>query len=138
MSQGGLYEVELGQLAEQQGAAQDTRDQVIRDQGNTAAHDHMPVAQALEAAADSAGVPLPSELNAEVKARLAEISAFKGERFDRAYVADMQEIHAGDGAAFLKESKQGGDPALKSFAAATYDVVRRHSGEPDAGTLELK
>lgn len=133
MSQGGLYEVELGQLAEQQGAAQDTR-----DQGNTAAHDHMRVGQALEAAADSPGVPLPSELNAEVKARLAEISAFKGERFDRAYVADMQEIHAGDGAAFLKESKQGGDPALKSFAAATYDVVRRHSGEPDAGTLELK
>ncbi|RYC33584.1 DUF4142 domain-containing protein [Lichenibacterium minor] len=143
MSQGGLYEVELGQLAEQQGAAQDIRDHDIRDQdildqGNTEAHDHMPVAQALEAAADSAGVPLPSELNAEVKARLAEISAFKGERFDRAYVADMKEIHAGDGAAFLKEAKQGGDPALKSFAAATHDVVRRHSGEPDARTLELE
>ncbi len=133
VSQGGMYEVELGRVAEKQGAAQD-----IRDQGNTEAHDHTLVGQALKSAADSAGIQFPADLNSEFKARLARISGLGGEAFDRAYIADMKEIHAGDGAAFLKESKEGGDPALKSFAASTFDIVQRHIGELDAKTTELK
>ena len=133
VSQGGLYEVELGKVAERRGAAQD-----IRDQGNTEAHDHTLVGQALKAAAGSAGIPFSGGLNPEFKARLAKIGALAGEPFDRAYVADMKEIHAADGAAFLKESQDGGAPALKSFAASTYDIVQRHIGELDAKTTELK
>ena len=133
VSQGGMYEVELGKLAELQGASQD-----IKDQGNTEAHDHMLVGQALKLAADSAAIPFSTELNADFKARLARIGALKGEPFDKAYAADMKAIHAADGAAFLKESKGGSDPALKSFAAATYDIVQRHIGELSARTTELK
>ncbi len=133
VSQGGMYEVELGKVAEKQGAAQD-----IRDQGNTEAHDHALVGQDLKAAADSAGIQFPAELNPEFKARLAKVSGLGGEAFDRAYIADMKEIHAGDGAAFLKESKEGGAPALKSFAASTFNIVQRHIGELNAKTTELK
>ncbi len=133
VSQGGMYEVELGKVAETQGQTQD-----IKDQGNTEAHDHDFVGQALKAAADDAGITFSTELNAEFKARLAKISAMSGQPFDRAYVEDMKKIHAADGAAFLQEAKQGSNPALKAFAAATYNIVQRHIGELDAKTTELK
>ena len=98
VSQGGMYGVELGKVAERQGAAQD-----ISDQGNTEAHDHMLVGQALKVAADGAGIPVPADLNPAFTARLARISALAGEAFDRARVTDMEEIRAADGATFLKE-----------------------------------
>ena len=50
----------------------------------------------------------------------------------------MKKIHAADGAAFLQEAKQGSNPALKAFAAATYNIVQRHIGGLDAKTTELK
>ena len=133
VSQGGMYEVELGKVAEQQGLAQD-----IKDQGNTEAHDHELVGQALRDAAGIAGIEMPTELNTEFKARLAKISALSGEQFDRAYIEDMKKIHAADGAAFLKEAKEGSNPALRSFAASTFNIVQRHIGELNAKTTELK
>ncbi len=133
VSQGGMYEVELGKVAETQGQGQD-----IKDQGNTEAHDHDLVGQALKAAANDAGIAFPTELNGEFKARLATISATSGQMFDKAYVEDMKKIHAADGAAFLQESKQGSNPALKAFAATTYNIVQRHLGELNAKTTELK
>lgn len=129
VSQGGMYEVELGKVAEEKGATQD-----IKDQGNTEAHDHELVGDHLKAAAKDAGIELPSELNAEFKARLAKISALSGKAFDEAYVADMKKIHAADGAAFLQETKGGSNAALKSFAAETYNIVQRHIGELNAKT----
>ena len=46
----------------------------------------------------------------------------------------MKKVHAGDGAAFLKESKEGSNPALKAFAANTFKIVQRHIGELEANT----
>ena len=133
VSQGGMYEVELGKVAEQQGLAQD-----IKDQGNTEAHDHELVGKALKEAAGSAGIDFPADLNPEFKARLAKISGYAGEQFDKEYIADMRKIHAADGAAFLKEAKEGSNPALKAFAASTFNIVQRHIGELSAKTTELK
>ena len=132
VSQGGMYEVELGKAAEKQGASQD-----IKDQGNTEAHDHMLVGAALKSAAKDAGIEFPGELNAEFKARLEKITSMSGEKFDRAYVEDMKKIHAADGAAFMKESKEGTNPSLKAFAASTFNIVQRHIGELNAKTTEL-
>ena len=133
VSQGGMYEVELGKMAQTQGGTQD-----IKDQGNTEAHDHDLVGQALKTAADSAGLTFPTELNDAFKSRLAKVGALSGPQFDRAYIADMKRIHAADGAQFLKESKRGSNPALRDFAATTYNIVQRHIGELSAKTTTLK
>ena len=50
----------------------------------------------------------------------------------------MKAIHAADGAAFLKEAKAGTNPALKAFAASTFNIVQRHIGELAAKTTEIK
>ncbi len=127
VSQGGMYEVELGKLAESQGAAQD-----VRDQGNTEAHDHALVGAKLKGIVTGAGLPFPDKLNDEFQARLAKIKGLTGGAFDKAYLADMKKIHDADGAAFAKEAEGGTNPDLKAFAAETHRIVERHLGEIEA------
>ena len=129
VSQGGMYEVELGKVAEKQGSTQD-----IRDQGNTETHDHTLVGDKLKGIVTGAGMEFPSKLNGEFQARLDKISAMTGEKFDEAYILDMKKIHAADGAAFAKEAKGGTNPDLKAFAAETHMIVERHIGELSART----
>ena len=129
VSQGGMYEVELGKLAESKGARQD-----IKDQGNTEAHDHGLVGDKLKSIATGAGLPFPDALNTEFQARLDRMKGLSGAAFDAAYIKDMKAIHDADGAAFAKEAKSGTNPDLKAFATATPRIVQRHLGELGAKT----
>lgn len=124
VSQGGMYEVALGKVAENQGAKQD-----IKDQGNTEAHDHDLVGAKLKSIAEANGLEFPGKLNAEFQARLDKMIALSGEKFDAAYIDDMKKIHEADGAAFAKEAKGGSNADLKAFAAETHRIVERHLGE---------
>ena len=124
VSQGGMYEVALGTVAQTRGATQD-----IRDQGNTEAHDHALVGDKLKGIVTGAGLPFPDKLNGDFQARLDKIKALAGAAFDAAYVADMKKIHEADGAAFAKEATAGTNPDLRAFAAETHRIVERHLGE---------
>ena len=124
VSQGGMYEVALGKIAESKGSTQD-----IKDQGNTEAHDHDLVGTKLKSIAEAAGLEFPGKLNAEFQARLDKISALSGEKFDAAYIDDMKKIHEADGGAFAKEAKNGSNADLTAFAAETHRIVERHLGE---------
>ena len=124
VSQGGMFEVEAGQLAADQGSTQD-----IKDQGATEAHDHALVGRALTAAASDAGIPFPATLNAMFQKQLGDLKALSGTGFDAAYLHAMQVIHAKDGAAFAAEAKSGGNAKLVAFASETHRIVLRHIGE---------
>jgi len=127
VSQGGMFEVAAGQAGATQGNTQD-----IRDQGATEAHDHALVGAKLKAIASAAGVTFPANLNAQFQHELDSLSALSGRAFDAAYLRDMKDIHAKDGAAFAMEAKGGTDPQLRGFAAETHRIVLRHIGELDA------
>src|SRR6266403_2876288 len=58
VSQGGMYEVELGKLAETKGVTQD-----IKDQGSTEAHDHALVGDKLKSIVEANGMEFPKQLN---------------------------------------------------------------------------
>ena len=133
VSQGGMYEVALGKLAEDKGSVQD-----IKDQGNTEAHDHDLVGAKLKAIVTGAGLPFPDKLNDEFQSKLDKMKGLSGEAFDKAYVADMIKIHNADGAAFAKEAKGGTNPDLKAFAAETHAIVERHLGELHAKGADAK
>jgi putative membrane protein len=124
VSQGGMYEVELGKLAQDKGVKQD-----IKDSGNTEAHDHMLVGDKLKSIMEANGMPFPTALNSEMQARLDKMTALSADQFDAAYIADMKKIHEADGAAFAREAKSGTNPDLKAFAAETHRIVERHLGE---------
>jgi putative membrane protein len=124
VSQGGMYEVELGRLAQTKAVARD-----IKDQGNTETHDHLLVGKKLKSIVEANGMELPKQLNAEFQARLDKMSALPADQFDDAYLADMTKIHQADGAAFAQEAAAGTNADLKAFAAETYLIVQRHLGE---------
>jgi putative membrane protein len=124
VSQGGMYEVELGKLAQDKAVTQD-----VKDSGNTEMHDHMLVGDKLKSIVEANGMQFPSSLNAEFQARLDKMSALPAGQFDAAYIDDMKKIHLADGAAFKKEASEGSNPDLKAFAAETYRIVQRHLGE---------
>jgi putative membrane protein len=124
VSQGGMYEVELGKLVETKALSQD-----IKDQGSTEAHDHMLVGDKLKSIVEANGMEFPKQLNAEFQGRLDAISSLPTNKFEPAYIEDMKKIHAADGAAFAKEAIAGANPDLKAFAAETYRIVERHLGE---------
>jgi putative membrane protein len=127
VSQGGMYEVALGKLAEMKATTQD-----VKDSGNTEAHDHTLVGDKLKAIVEGNGMTFPTGLNAEFQARLDKMKALPSDRFDAAYIADMKKIHDADGAAFAKEASSGTNPDLKAFAAETHRIVERHLGELNA------
>jgi putative membrane protein len=124
VSQGGMYEVELGRLAQTKGVAQE-----IKDQGNTETHDHQLVGAKLKSIVEANGMELPKQLNAEFQMRFDKMSALPADQFDEAYIADMKKIHGADGAAFAQEAASGSNADLKAFAAETYLIVQRHLGE---------
>ena len=124
VSQGGMYEVELGKLGETKGVAQD-----VKDSASTEVHDHQLVGDKLKSIMEANGMQFPTSLNSEFQARLDKMNALPADQFDAAYLADMKKIHDADGAAFAKEAKSGTNADLKAFAAETYRIVQRHLGE---------
>jgi putative membrane protein len=124
VSQGGMFEVKLGEVGAYKGGTED-----IKDQGATEMHDHQLVGDKLKSVAQQAGISFPATLNAHFTKELDVLKDMSGPAFDKAYLRDMEDIHAKDGAAFLKESESGTDPRLKAFAAETHRIVLRHIGE---------
>ena len=131
VSQGGMFEVKLGQLAAKRGNLQD-----VKDQGVTEAHDHTLVGNKLKAIAQSVGLSFPTALNAEFQKKLDAVEALSGQAFDEAYVREMKAIHAADGAAFATEAESGTNPKLRQFAAETHRIVLMHIGELNAVPAE--
>ena len=127
VSQGGEFEVEAGQLAADQGSTQD-----IKDQGATEARDHKLVGDKLKSIASSAGLPVVASLNSEFQQKLDGLKSLSGAAFDTAYLKEMEEIHAKDGAAFSKEAVTGTNQGLREFASETHRIVVRHIGELQA------
>ena len=82
------------------------------------------------------GVLLPTALNAEFQQRLDKLSSLSGKAFDNTFIKEMNSIHAADGAAFAAEAKSGQNPALRTFAAETVLIVKRHLGSLHALPLE--
>ena len=123
VSQGGMFEVQAGQLADQKADAQD-----VRDFGAMEVHDHTRVGAKLKAVTSKIGVTFSDQLNPEFSGKLAHLKSLSGPAFDEAYMEEMSTLHAGDGAAFAHVAKTGEAPELRAFGAETHRIVQRHIG----------
>ncbi len=132
VSQGGMYEVEASKVARQKAVARD-----VNDVGVTEVHDHELVGAKLKSIATTLGLPFPSALNAAFAARLAKLESLSGPAFDRAYIVEMDAIHAIDVKAFEIEAASGTNPALRAFATETVVIVKRHIGALHAVPLPV-
>ena len=125
-AQGGMAEVELGQLAQQNGQSQQ-----VKDFGQRMVNDHSKANDELKQLASQEGVSLPTSLDAKDQATKQRLSKLHGAAFDKAYMQDMVTDHKKDIAEFKQEASSGNDQAVKSWASKTLPTLESHLGEAE-------
>jgi putative membrane protein len=120
-AQGGMMEVQLGQLAQQNGASAE-----VKDFGRRMVQDHTQANTRLKTLATDKGLKLPTEMSQEQKQHMQQLSRLSGAEFDRMYMDHMVKDHKKDVSEFEKESKNGGDLAVRAFATETLPTLRQH------------
>ncbi len=121
-AQGGMLEVDLGKVAQDQGSAQD-----VKDFGAKMVEDHGKANDELKSIVATKDITLPDSLDAKHQKMLDDLKAKSGTDFDTAYLAAMTKAHNMDDALFKKEASSGTDPDLKAFADKTdKDVIQKH------------
>lgn len=120
-AQGGMTEVQLGQLAGDKAASQE-----VKDFGSKMVTDHGKANDELKSIAGTKGITLPDKLDAKHQAMVDKLSGLSGAAFDKAYVEAMVTAHKKDHALFSKEASSGKDSDIKAFAAKTDETVKMH------------
>ncbi len=120
-AEGGLAEVELGQLAADKASNSD-----VKQFGKQMVDDHGKANDQLKSIAAQKGVNLPTDLNAKDKAEKDRLSKLSGEQFDRAYMQAMLKDHNKDVSEFKRESTTAKDNDVKNFASQTLPTLESH------------
>jgi putative membrane protein len=123
-AQGGIAEVELGQLAAQKASSDD-----VKKFGQKMVDDHSKTNDELKQLAAQEHIDLPQQMTAKDKATKARLEKLSGARFDRVYMYNIVKDHEKDVAEFERESQMAKDPALKGFAQQTLPTLREHLQE---------
>lgn len=108
-AKGGMMEVAMGSLAEQQGQSDD-----VKSFGKRMVSDHSKANDELKSIASQKGVTLPG------KEPTLKWSS------DKTYMNMMVQDHQKDLAEFQEQAKTGSDPELKKFAEDTAKMVQEH------------
>jgi putative membrane protein len=120
-AEGGMSEVELGQLAQSKGHSQ-----AVRDFGAMMVKDHSAANDKLKAVAAKKGIDLPSGSGMAEKATKAKLDVLSGDTFDKSYIKGMVSDHEEDIKEFENEAQNGQDPDAKAFAKATLPTLKVH------------
>jgi putative membrane protein len=123
-AQGGMAEVELGQLATEKAASPE-----VKQFGQRMVDDHTKANDQLKQVASEEGVTIPDKLDAKDAATKARLEKLSGKAFDRAYMHDMVLDHTKDVSEFRMEAKNASDPAVKNFAKETLPTLESHLKE---------
>ena len=120
-SQGGMVEVELGKVATQKASNPD-----VKSFGQRMVDDHSKANDQLRQVAASKSVKLSEKLSPAKQKEVEKYSKLSGAVFDSAYISHMVSDHKEDVAEFQKESKNGKDADVKSFATNTLPTLQDH------------
>lgn len=120
-AQGGLAEVQLGQIASQSGASD-----AVKQFGQRMVQDHTQANNQLQQLATQKGVTLPNNIDKQNQKVSQQLSKLSGASFDRAYINHMVEDHTKDVSLYQRQAQQGQDPNVKAFAAQTVPILQEH------------
>ena len=120
-AQGGLIEVRLGELAQQQAKSTE-----VKDFGQRMVDDHGQANDKLTQIAEQKGIELPQDLSEDAQATYEELQQKSGAEFDQAYMDEMVSDHEDDVAAFEDYVENAKDPELRSFAEETLPTLKEH------------
>ncbi len=120
-AKGGVAEVDFGKLA-----AERSSDQRVKDFGNRMVKDHSQANEELGKVASSKGFTVPTAMAANDKRMYDRLSHLSGATFDRDYMQMMVRDHEKDVKDFEKESRDGKDADVRSFASKTLPTLKEH------------
>lgn len=120
-AEGGVAEVQLGQLAKEKGS-----NSAVKDFGDRMMKDHSKANDNLKSVATSKGATVPDTMSAKDQALYNRLSKLSGSEFDKAYMGAMVKDHEEDVAEFRKESQAAKDTDLRNFASQTLPTLEDH------------
>ncbi|MGZ5287674.1 MAG: DUF4142 domain-containing protein [Flavisolibacter sp.] len=130
---GGLMEVEAGNIARQNAAHGR-----VKDFGAMMVADHSKANDELKNFAAGRGMNLPSALPADLQKHMDAMKKMTGRAFDNHYMDMMDDDHEKTIDKFEKQANSGGDAQLKSWAAATLPVLKKHMDSVNAIKSDIK
>lgn len=116
-----MFEIQTSQLALKQ-----TQTPAVTSFAQKMIDDHTAAGKAMEQAAKTENVPVPTSLDTTHEQQLTQLQGLSGKQFDDAYIAAQVTAHDQAVALFSSYSKAGKDGALKDFAAKTLPVLQNH------------
>ena len=119
--QGGMAQVQLGQLAAQKSSSAD-----VKQFAQKMVDDHTKLGDEMTTVAQQIGVKPPKGLSKKDKQLLAKLQELSGQQFDDAYIAAMVKDHKKDESAFKSEAELAQIPAVKQAAAQGATVIAGH------------
>jgi putative membrane protein len=120
-AEGGMAEVQLGELAKQKAAS----DQV-KQFAQRMIDDHGKANDRLKEVASSKGVTLPTNLASKDQLEKDRLSKLSGNQFDKAYMDHMVADHKQDVSEFKSQSTKAKDPDVKNFVVTTLPTLEEH------------
>jgi putative membrane protein len=121
-AEGGMAEVQLGQLAATKSASED-----VKSFGQKMVTDHTQLNDQMRPIAESMGVMLPKKLSGKNQAEYDKLNGLSGDEFDKEYLTFMVKDHHADLREFRMEAANASDPTLQSAVAQGARVIREHT-----------
>jgi putative membrane protein len=118
---GGLLEVQLGQLAQERGTSQR-----VKDFGAMMVRDHSKANDELKGLAQSKNITLPDSVGNDYRDHIEDMRKLSAKEFDKHYIDMMVDDHDEDVEMFEKASGNLTDPDLKTWASNTLPTLRAH------------
>jgi putative membrane protein len=120
-AQGGMAEVQLGQLAAQKASSPE-----VKAFGQQMVDDHSKANDELKSVAAKENMTLPNTLDSKDQGLYKKLQNLSGTEFDKTYVKAMVKDHEEDVKEFQKEADKGKDAQIKNFASQTLPTLQQH------------
>lgn len=119
--EGGIAEVQLGQLAQQKSQSDD-----VKQFGQKMVQDHTQLGDQIKPIAQQLGVKEPKEPSKKDKQLMAKLQSLSGPQFDDAYIQAMVKDHQQDLKEFKNAAQMAQDQNLKQVAQQGAGVISHH------------
>lgn len=132
-AEGGMAEVQLGQLA-----AQRAQHPAVRDYANRMVSDHTPANQRLMTIAATVGITPPDKLDFMHRHTLKKLGKAEAGAFDQDYIESQVKNHEKMVELMEDQIKDGENPELKQFATDMLPRIREHHQQAQQLEEQLK
>jgi putative membrane protein len=119
--QGGMAEVQLGQLAVQKGSSAD-----VKQFGQKMVDDHTKLGDQMKQVAQQMGVKEPKDLSKKDRELIAKLQGLSGAQFDDAYIEAMVKNHKKTVSDFKQEAGNTQNSSLKQIVQQDGQIIDGH------------